>query len=260
MRIFVFSLISCILFSACSHKEQIAQYEQQLKESNEAIEKIIDFRMSSFNAAASENPEKAGPWAKKAQAYFYKCQEGIKSWPLNDAEANNFIASLQVLQPPNFDKSFCPLNSLSLQSESAEIAKNAILTNLNCYLRTLHNNIGHSDRWFDIFVSPLKLNLGDSILVMLEGNLVSPMPEFVISFDNPSQIKLNTSTSLGFFFLPKSYEDSILTGQVEFFGTDYSRDVRHYPFKVDSGYQNYGANTWFHTPPKSLPYNPQKNP
>ena len=71
MRTLILSIITVLFATGCTDQERIDQYEKQLKESNEALEKIIDFRMSSFTAAAYENPEKAGLYCSKKFSNFF---------------------------------------------------------------------------------------------------------------------------------------------------------------------------------------------
>ncbi len=258
MRVLIISIITLLLTSSCSDQARIDQYEKQLKESNKVLEGVIDNTMSLYNLALSENPAKAEHWVKKAHAYFDTCQKIIEIWPISNSEADSLIYSLEKLQSTDINKSNCPNISHSTPSSNFEVFKNKILINLHCYLSHLYRNIGHSDKWLVSYIEPYKIKIGDTTLVMLEGNIYSPAPDFVISFDNPKPIKFNTSTSLGFFFLPKNYKDSVITGQVEVFEGDFSQNVRYYPFKVDTGYRNTGANDWYYAPPKSATRNPNK--
>lgn len=255
MRIFVFSLISCVLFSACSHKEQIAHYEQQLKESNEALEGIINYRISSFKMMASENPEKAGPWAKKAYTYFEACQNVIENWPLNKSDADNFLASLDELRNLDLAHIQCPNIELNTDDPSFEFFKNQIQINLNCYLKELAHNISVADLWWISYINPVKVKMEDSTLIILEGVLTQHVPNYTVSIDQSFKIDLHTSTSLAHFFIPKKFEDSLITGKIELFD-NYSPDVEYFQFKIDPGNDNPTSQIQFYTPPTIQ----QKNP
>tara|TARA_R110000850_G_scaffold93731_4_gene198269 strand:+ start:901 stop:1683 length:783 start_codon:yes stop_codon:yes gene_type:complete len=260
MRYLILLSALTLFFTSCSNQKETEKYQKQLRESNEALEEIIDYKISSFNIAWAENPRKADHWAKKAHTYFDQCQDIMSKWPLTDSAAINFKSTLEKLQSSDFEKSPCSINPILLQEKSFELFKNHVQINLNCYLGQMLINIGHSDKWLNTYVEPVKMRTGDSILVMLEGNLLSPMPDFVVTFDNPEPIKFNSATSLGYFFLPKNYKDSTISGQVEIVSTKYSQEVEYYPFTIESGYSSKTSPLYFYEPPKKAQRNPLKNP
>lgn len=254
MRSLVLSLFSILLITSCTDQEKIAQYEAQLKESNEALEGIINYRISYFNMMAAENPEKAGPWAKKAHAYFEVCQNALKNWPLNKSQVDYFSSSLDQLKGSDLPNNECLTLDLNIDIPSFEAFRNQIQLNLNCYLKELAYNISVCDLWWISYVKPVRVKMKDSTLIILEGVLTQHLPKYTVSIDQPFQIDINASTSLARFVIPNKYEDSIITGRIELFD-NYSPNVEYFSFKVDTNKPN--SQIQFHTPTTQVS---QKNP
>lgn len=232
MRTLAFSVITLLFTAACTDQERIEQYEKQLKESNEALEKIIDFRMSRFTVAAYENPEKAGAWAEKARAYFGECHKILEKWPLGNSEADSILGSLEKLQGSDFKNSNCSFPPFNIKDSCFEFFKNQLQIHLNCYLTELSGNVSITDMSWSSYVKPIKIEIGDSTLIILEGVLNEYIPDYAISFEKSYPIKFYKSTSLGHFFLPNELKYSTIKGKLELL-YKYSPDVKYYPIEIE---------------------------
>lgn len=238
MRVFVFSLISCVLFSACSHKEQIAQYEQQLKESNEALEEIINYRRMVMKMRAVENPTKAGPWQELGEL-FYESSYLI----LDHLDQPNFIDNVVhklILPEDIYNKHWdsLRLNLKSLSPDDSTIAKSLVLNELNQTLLFITNITSASRCGGGIpYIVPKIIPVGDSTLVFLTSDFNVNHKDFVINFDKPYRQNFKPINILGYFFLPQDYPKESLNGTVNIIENDglyswkvkFSKDSIHDP-------------------------------
>ncbi|WP_417592604.1 hypothetical protein [Owenweeksia hongkongensis] len=234
MRILIFSAITVLFASACSDQERIAQYEKQLKESNEALEKIIDYRRIVMKRRAAENPMKGGPWKDLSEQYYessYLILLHLNQPSFIDSVINT-LEHPEEIYIKHWNSLAVNLNSLS--TNDSTIAKSLILNELNQILLFITNITSASSCGGGIpYIVPKLIPTGDSVIVFLTSDFRVQIDDFVVNFDEPSGQNFKPINTLGYFFLPNHHKEKSLNGTVEIIDNDglYSWQIR---FSKDS--------------------------
>lgn len=245
MRVFVFSLISCVLFSACSHKEQIAQYEQQLKESNEALEEVINYRRRLIQSRFLENPVKAKNWHALSEQYYEASQIAISHFYEPD-----FIDSLFQTLKTSEDWNKVGEKLKSLSKDDSIVAKNVVINQLNKALQMIDwNTTASNDGIIMPSIVPKIISNQDSTLVILTSNFPIRDNNFDVFIEHPAESKLKPLNSLGYLYFEPYHPSETIRGFVNF-TNDFQLRSWQIKFSTDSIQEQ---------TLKSIPYQ-QKNP
>ncbi len=254
MRSLLLLSVLAIFFCSCSNQEEIEKYQKQLKESNEALEEVIDFRKIYLDMAAAENLQKSGKWKELGDEYVKICDEIIQNWPFDNGVLQSHSAKLTSLQN---DGEIKPGNcSLCLDSfpasENSLIIKSHLLNNLNCVLKQLARNGSFRGDIITPDLAPYSIEVGDTNLNVLFFNLQEVLPEFIVAFEKPEAVDFGLHSSLGSFFIKKPYQDSIVRGSVQFI--DYS-SLQTKKVHFQFGPKTHKVDNAFRTPPDSRLFN-----
>ena len=232
MRLLIISAITLLFVSSFTDQERIDQYEKQLKESNEALEEVINYRRRLMRSKAIENPEKAGYWKDLSEQYYSASLLTVSHYDETD-----FTDSL--LQTLRFDESW---NNVSdklepLSTDDSIVAKNVILNQLNKTLLTIAMNTSSSN---DEIIIPLITTKvfpnKDSTLVILVSNFPLRDNNFDVYLENPTEVKIKPLHSLGYFFIKPYQASNNINGFVNF-RNDYQLRSWQIKFSNDSIYE-----------------------
>jgi hypothetical protein len=239
-----------LFFSSCSNQEEIEKYQRQLRESNEALEEVIDFRKIYLDMAAAKNLQKSGKWKELGDEYVKTCDEIIQNWPFDKGVLQSHSAKLtSLMEEGEIESRNCKLCLDSFPViENSLLIKSHLLNNLNCVLQQLARNGSFRGHIITPDLAPYSIEVGDTNLNVLFFNLQDVLPEFIVAFEKPEAVDFGLHSSLGSFFIKKPHQDSIIRGSVQFI--DYSSlQTKKLHFQFDS--KTPKVENAFHTPPDS---------
>ncbi len=234
MRHLLFLSAIILFFTSCSNQEEIEKYQKQLRESNEALEEVIDFRRLQIRSRAVENPERALKWLKVTEVYDSICEGltngeiGINNQTMTELK---LISDTLFLQNRPEDLTFGK-NSL----KDSLLLKNIVLNHLNKWLQRMviatdPNFCG----WEPLTIKPIFMRFGDSTLINLTSNFCLNQNKYLVSIDAPDNVDFKDSHTLGHFILPAQMENFEVSGKVEFIEHSAMRAFKLY-FKNDTTY------------------------
>lgn len=233
MRSLIFISAIILLFSSCSNQEEIVKYQRQLRESNEALEEIIEYRRVNLLNRARENPARALKWLKVTEVYDSICKGLTYGKSLN----NQTLSELKLISDTLFlnnrpeDMTF-ENNNL----KDSLLIKNIVLNHLNKWLqRMVITTDPNFCGWKPLTIKPTFMVVGDSTLVNLTSNFCLNQNKYVVSIDVNDHVDFKESHSLGYFMLPAQMKNFEFSGNVEFLEHSAMRAFKLY-FNNDTTY------------------------
>ncbi len=234
MRSLLFLSALALFFCSCSNQEEIEKYQKQLRESNEALEEVIDYRILLIKSRATENPDRALKWLKVTEVYYSICKgitEGTVDFnSATRAELKRISDTLFIQKRPK---------DLMLENNGNKdslLLKNSVLSHLNKWLQRMAittdpNFCG----WEPLTIKPIFMRFGDSTLINLTSNFCLNQNKYVVSIDAPVNVDFKDSHTLGHFILPAQMENFEVSGKVEFIEHSAMRAFKLY-FNNDTTY------------------------
>lgn len=205
-----------LFFSSCSNQEEIEKYQRQLRESNEALEEVIEFRMADFRMKAAENPTKAKEWYELSKSLHSYSYLAINGWDIDIDSSKAFLVKLKnelEIEPFGIDPSDSVQISDLGKSDSL-VLKNRILIYLSSCLKNLSQSTTGGG-FITPEIYPLKFQTGDSTMILLSTNFI-PLFKNSVKLNNLKDVSFKPYSSVGYFFLPNKRANAPISGQVEF--------------------------------------------
>ncbi len=216
MRYLILLSALTLSFCSCSNQKEIEKYQKQLRESNEALEDVIEYRRHAFKMAANENPAKATIWLELSESYSALAFSLVESWPNNPAGTKNSLAMLDSLDKYHFkEKCSIRLNLNSLSANDSLIVKSRVLNHLNTALTRFgwSTNVSDGCGWSPLLSKPVVFSGADSSLILVTSN-VDRSVGFSVNFNNDEEINFRRQYSMGYFVVKT--DNLPIAGNVEF--------------------------------------------
>lgn len=221
MRNLVLSLFSILLITSCTDQEKIAQYETQLKESNEALEEVINYRRMVMMRRAAENPAKADSWKNLSEQYYSSSLQIISH--LNQPSfIDSVVNALEFNEEINHGQWDSVASKLKkLHMEASVIGENIVLNQLNQTLQIITNYSSTTYCGFTLpYIVPKVIPGKDSSLVLLTSNVRMPDHNFIVTFNEPGNLRFHSFNTLGYTFISSNSANKKLSGTVDIISDD----------------------------------------
>lgn len=215
MRYLIFLSTLTLFFTSCSNQKEIEKYQKQLRESNEALEEVIDFRRLQIRSRAVENPERALKWLKVTEVYDSIC-EGLTNGEIG--VNNQTMTELRLISDTLFLKNRPEDLTFGKNSlKDSLLLKNKVLNHLNKWLQRMTMTTDpNSCGYIPLQITPTFINLGDSTMVIINSNFCIGTNAYLLSMKSPKEFSPKTQQSLGYFILPSANMSTNVSGELEF--------------------------------------------